>query len=358
MMKKCMFTILFGLCTLLLFAEYPSVVFGAGIKPFMSSETLLPSEILLATVVDARLSMRSLLGDIGYFSLLAGGNAGFLFDSATYFLDEEVVSCEAGFNIGDSRIVLQGGIESSLQGTLVDNPFFEPNWQLKYTFSTKRDELQPYVSAAGNWRMHSADNEDVFFLGAETGFQYSPDALTEYTLRLGGGWENWYEYYLYNFGGGYSIQTRQDFVGAASAKISSLFDFFLQWELECEALLRISDANRYITALLFYEEMSENNINVIMTATGNFSVNKYVNIKLVPAVGVQYYFMRQALAAGSVLLDENVYVIHAGGLVHFDWTSNNSIYFIIELEGSRDFSNDAESDQWMLKGYIGIKGML
>jgi len=358
MVKKIIFVVILILSGIVIFAEYPSVVFGIGAEPFIISESQDPSVIFLATTIEANLSLRTRLGDTGYFSLLAGGEGGFIFDSAMLVHDKELLSFETGLQLGDGRIVLTGGLESSLNGTITDNPFIEPNWQILYQFNTARNTIQPYIVVIGNWQVHQIDNEDVFSQGAEIGFYYSPEAVSEYSVHLGGGWEYWYEYPRYLFSGSRSDEKRHDFVAILSGKAGGLYDFFLQWDIELSAFLRISNANRYIAALLFYEETSENRIDISLSGTTNFSPNRFVNIKIVPIVGFNYYFMRKAISETPTILDNNVMILRTSGLIHFDWTPNNKVYFIIEVEGSRYFSNDAEADKWMLKCFFGIKGIL
>ncbi|RPJ06843.1 MAG: hypothetical protein EHM28_09245 [Spirochaetaceae bacterium] len=355
-MKNMIFMLLLMLFgSICIFAEYSTLNLGIGAEPFLFSPAIYISDVLWGVTAEIDYSLRTMAGESGYFATLVNAKAGTVAGDPLFFHDKELFSMELGLDTGDGRLIAATGLLSSMNGTLVDLSFYIPSWELKYYFQTERELPNVFISYVGNVKILPDEEEDLLFTGTEAGVEYWPTATSMYSVKIGAWWENWYEYTLYNFGGGPSGDLRNDFVSLLSLKAGGIYEFYLQWEMEVSAQLRISNANRYIPSLLFYEEASENNLMLSCKWTLDFTWNKFVNLKIIPGIGYQQYFARQALGDSGALLDENAYLVLAEGLFHFDWTFDDMLYYIIELSGRRDFSNDSEMDTWNYQAFLGVK---
>jgi hypothetical protein len=336
---------IFCICTAI-FPLYPRVVVGVGGHNLLYPNADQSLDTLWALSAQGLFSLRTLLYENSYLSLLAEVETGIVPNSEILIFDDELLFAEAGFYLGQGKLIVTAEYNSSLERTLTDLDFYSGEWKIQYFFLTELRILNPFIAYNGYMLFEPDSRMDVFVHEGVIGFEFNPSIQIGYALSFSFAWENWFEYPLYTSAGMESSETRNDYLGLCTVKTYGIFDFFVDWELQIRFGLRWSNANQYIETETYLDENSEDRFIAELEPKLGWSPDKQLNIQLKPRLAYESYFYREATDDAGILINENTFLLSFGGIFHLDWTPDNSVYFVVEVEGSRDFSNDSRLTSW------------
>ena len=291
----------------------------------------------------------------GYFSLSSN------IDVSNYFLgindinDFETISIETLIPSGKNRIGITGGFDSSYKGTGNYPEYFRPYYALKYYMIKGEKKIEPFFSYKGYYLLEPKYYEDSFYQGGVLGFNYEPSILHEYKLELGAGFEIFPEYYLYDSLGNKTGTIRKDNIVSTDLELNGLIGYFFDYNITANFSLRLSNANRYITAINYLDKNSESRLSLTLKSNFGWSPDRRINIQISPYTGYEPYIGRNALDINGNLKGEKLWILTAGTDIQADYTFNNKIYFILKGSGAKNISNDPNESGYSLNLSGGIE---
>jgi hypothetical protein len=306
--------------------------------------------------LEALVGYRSSLPWGGYLSLDSGIGINDYFDNLEELNDEETFWLELSLPVWNSnRFVVETGFDSSLLGTSNMSPHFYPAWVLSWHFGEINSVFQPYIAYQGSYLFMPSDDEDVFFEGGELGVLVVPSITFEAEFIIGAGWEGWYEYPIYGSGGEITSDTRHDVVLHLSGEVRGMLEYFVDYTLGVSSVVRLSNANRYLSATGELDENSASRLELKEEAGLIWSPNRYLNF-MGSVYGIQeVFFHREALNGDYSPYGQILRVYLVGGKVKTDWTPNDVVYFLFETSGGYSFANDPEEEYWYLNFRVGVE---
>jgi hypothetical protein len=328
------------------FGYPPSSILGLSIESFLFPDTY--DSIGNITLVKARalLSIREMIGDTGYFALLSQGEGGIMVILPNEWIDEELVDLEIGFDIDESRLVLNALFFSSFSGTEEVIPYYKPMWETIYYFSTKSRSIKPFLSYSGYYFTEPTGTEDRQFHGGTIGFEYKPSLFLGFTLSGGGGWEGWFESPVLDEAGDATGDTRNDYILTAAAGAEGFIGFFIDWNAVLGCEMRWSTGNIYDAGHAALIEKSEEKLKITLDGSLGWSPSRHINVEVMPELEQEIYFSRPALDEHDQYTGEKVMNTLCRGTLHIDWTPDNRFYFVCEIKGERIFSTHDEYNTW------------
>lgn len=354
-MKRLFLALIFtGAAVVPALAQFSTFVAGVGLEPVLLPDASGTPALFWTIAAEGVFSLKTTVGENGSFSLFAKARGGVALGSPLLGLDSEYLQGELRLPVGEGRFDLRALATTSFLGTLTSEIDYHPEWEARYYFLTAGKKINPYLSYNGFLRVRPESDTDVFAEGGEAGFEYSPSYLEEYRICLRGAWEYWYDSPLFLAGGAQSDSFRQDFLAVLAAKAGGIAGLFLDWDLELSAALRLSSANRYLTAFSLLEENSESAATFALTPSFAWVPLSSLALKLRPQAAYTMYFDRRAVSS-RILSADRAFVFAAGGAFEFDWSPLEALHFILSLEGEWRYSNDDELSEWKLRAGLGIK---
>jgi len=266
--------------------------------------------------------------------------------------DEETGTVEVSIPAGIDRVKIDTGITSSILGTGGYSRYYRPDWEVEYRFQRGRRKIQPYGAYQGHLLIQPDDNEDAFFQGGKIGFSYRPSIRHGYELSAGGGWENWFEYPLYDAGGSTTGETRHDYIMNLEGKTDGLIGYFADWDFATTVTLRFSNANRYLESLAVLDENSESRLGITMEGGVGWSPTRRINLQIGPYAARDHYFEREALNEDGSLSGDKLRIFTIGSMFRDDWTADDRWYIVAKGSGARKYANDVAETGWN----IALKG--
>ncbi|MBN2352535.1 MAG: hypothetical protein JXD23_08200 [Spirochaetales bacterium] len=354
-MKRIFLVLLFaGAAAVPAFAQFSTFVAGVGLEPLVLPDASGTPVLFWTIGAEGIFSLKTPVGENGSFSLFAKAKGGVALDDPFPGLDSEYLQTELRLPAGEGRLDLRVLATTSFLGTMTSEIVYHPEWEARFYFLTAAKKINPYIAYNGFLRVRPESDTDVFSEGGEAGFEYSPSYLEEYRICIRGAWEYWYQSPLYTAGGIQTDSFRGDFLAALAAKAGGIAGLFLDWDLELTVALRLSNANRYLTAFSFLEENSETSATVSLRPSFDWVPLTSLALKLRPLASYTIYFDRRAVTSGSLSTDW-AFVFAAGGSFEFDWSPLEALHLILTLDGEWRYSNDDELAEWKLLAGIGIK---
>jgi hypothetical protein len=138
---------------------------------------------------------------------------------------ELITSLPAGRN----RVEISGSAGASLLGAAEEELYFDPDWEVRYSFERGRRKVRPYIAYAGAFRYEESGTGGYFSSGAKAGFVYSPEVEIRWDLQTGA--------YLEQY------EDRQDLLLDASLSLDLLPGLFREILLEPSVSWRSSDSS-------------------------------------------------------------------------------------------------------------------
>jgi hypothetical protein len=142
-----------------------------------------------------------------------------------YSRAELITSLPAGRN----RVEISGSAGASLLGAAEEELYFDPDWEVRYSFERGRRKVRPYIAYAGAFRYEESGTGGYFSSGAKAGFVYSPEVEIRWDLQTGA--------YLEQY------EDRQDLLLDASLSLDLLPGLFREILLEPSVSWRSSDSS-------------------------------------------------------------------------------------------------------------------
>ncbi|MFW6139367.1 MAG: hypothetical protein ACOC7U_09365 [Spirochaetota bacterium] len=335
----------------------PTVILGGYARGVVYSQEEAPADYLGSFDINGLLGWRKPLTAGGYLAVSSSVSLSNYFLGVQQIDDQESLSVEAGLPAGNNTIILGAGFDSSLWGTGIYSEYFRPQWKTKYIIQRGRRKLEPYLAYKGRIFMQPQDIEDVFYQGAQLGFEYRPSVRHGYGLSLEGGWESWYDYPIYEETGDVADQKRNDYLFKLEGTADGLLGYFVDWKLQTALKLRLSNANRYIETET--PAVLESNTETSIEGTADFSLalspTRKHNIQLTPYLSCKYYLERDALAEDGTRTGQNLKIATTGAEVRFDYTTNDEWYLVGKLSGAYRHSNEIFEKGWNISASGGLE---
>ncbi len=182
--------------------------------------------------IGGSLGYRFTVGDDGYALINAAAYLTRLRSAAEsgevpldYSRAELITSLPAGRN----RVEFSGSAGASVLGAADEELYFDPAWELRYSFERGRRKLRPYIAYAGAFRYEESGTGGYFSSGAKAGFEYSPKVETRWDFQTGA--------YLEQY------EDRQDLLLGSSLSLDLLPGLFWEVLLEPSVSWRSSDTS-------------------------------------------------------------------------------------------------------------------
>lgn len=326
----------------------PTFVLGAYGMGMVLSEGGSAADSAGSTGVSGLLGWRKPLSSGGYMAVNSS------FDIRGYFIgiqeidDDEMTALEISLPAGENRVKIEAGFSSSIFGTGSYPGYIRPDWKVEYNLQREKGKVQPYGAYRGYIFIQPGGNEDAFFQGGELGFSYRPSIRLGYEVNLGGGFEHWPEYPLYDDAGNTTGEKRRDYIINLQGKVEGLIGYFVDWQLDGSFMLRLSNANRYLESLTFLDENSESRLGINLETGVEWSPSRRMNLHIGPYAACDLYFEREALKEDGSLLGERLNVFTIGSTFRADWTADDRLYLVLQGSGARKYSNDNSETGWNL----------
>ncbi|HEQ71757.1 MAG TPA: hypothetical protein ENN69_04645 [Spirochaetia bacterium] len=339
-----MSVLLFLLPAFTAYAAPPTILLGVQAEPLVDADSVGDGVLPWALEAQGLISFRTLLEETGYLSFLADLRAGLMFLTPVAGTDQEQLSLELGFPIGDGKLVGQAFLHSSFQGTIALERFTIPEWEIRYFFLDKPGVLNPYLAYTGSVQIQPEESTDHLSQGIMIGCEYQPSYLASYGLALEASWEHWYESILVTETGTQADDVRNDLLLSLTGTAGGIIGLYLDWDVTLSVLLRLSTANRYLTLPAVYEGDIENSLQPLLKARFSWSPSSHLTFEAAPFVGATVYFTRSALSESGALRDQTALIVSLGGLFRTSWTPDNLFYLFLEVNGEKSVVNTAEED--------------
>lgn len=314
-------------------------------------------------------SMADSIGGVGFGGLFGWRKPVFIdgylavnssFDVRGYFIglqeidDDEMGALELSLPVGVNRIKIGAGFSSSISGTGSYPGYIRPDWKVEYQFRRGRRKVQPYGAYKGYLLIQPQGNEDALFQGGELGFFYRPSVRLGCEVSLGGGFESWFEFPIYDEGGNITGGKRRDYIINLQGKINGLIGYLIDWQLDGTIALCLSNANRYLESLTRLDKNSESRLGLAIETVAGWSPSRRINLQVGPYTAWDFYLGREALEDDGSLSGEKLNVFTIGSTFRADWTADDRLYVVLQGAGARKYSNDVVETGWnlILKGGI------
>lgn len=347
---------LFAGGVLLLHAEDfpPTVVLGAYGMGIMFSEGESAADSAGSIGVSGLLGWRKSFSSGGYIAVNSSFDIRGFFIGLQEIEDDEMAALELSLPLGENRFKIDAGFSSSIFGTGSYPGYVRPDWKVAYLLQRGKRKVQLYGAYKGYILVQPEGNEDAFFQGGELGISYTPSIRLGYEANLGGGFENWPEFPLYDDFGNITGKKRRDYIMNLHGKVDGLIGYFVDWQLDGSAVLRLSNANRYLESLALPDKNSESRLGITLEAGLGWSPSRRINLQIGPYTAWDFYLGREALKDDGSLLGERLNVFTIGSTFRADWTADDRLYVVLQGSGARKYANDISETGWnlIIKGGI------
>ncbi|MGQ9616414.1 MAG: hypothetical protein ACUVWJ_08445 [Spirochaetota bacterium] len=332
----------------------PTIVLGAYGMGIMLSEEGSAADSAGSIELSGLLGWRKTLSSGGYLAVNSS------FDVRDYFIglqeidDDEIGALELSLPVGANRVKIDAGFSSSFFGTGSYPGYIRPDWKVEYHLLREERKVQPYGAYRGYLLIQPQGNEDALFQGGEVGFFYRSSVRLGCEVSLGGGFESWIEFPIYNEVGNISGDKRRDYIINLQGKVDGLIGYFIDWQLDGTLTFRLSNANRYLESLTRLDENSESRLSLAIETVAGWSPSRRINLQIGPYTAWDFYFGREALKDDGSLSGEKLNVFTIGSTFRADWTVDDRLYVVLQGSGVRKYSNDIIETGWdlILKGGI------
>jgi len=286
------------------------------------------------------LSWRSPLAGKGFFAVDTMAEVNKYLSKEYPVQDRESLSSILAFPVGESRMILEAGLESSISGQDSAGLFLHPQWKAGFKINRGKRKLNPFFFYTGSYLYQKEGWEDVLVQGGEGGFEFRPSIKNGYGLTFYGGWEYRPEYPLYGEGGSITGDNRRDIVFNLAGEADGLSGYFTDWNIKIGGGLRSSNANRYIEELSFLDERSECRVFLNQEGELTWSPHRMVMVQLNLLFGEQFYLAREALDADKNRTGENLRIFTTRAGFRMDWTPDDTIFLVLQGSGTFNMAND------------------
>lgn len=322
--------VLSALSPLELHALDPVFVLGSGggaiwVKEPGESANLYPYGELSGT-----LGYRGLLGEQGYYAGSLYGGLRYYGEELNDLADEQLLSLEIGTSLGGVDLQAEAALSSSFYNLNNGVDLF-PDWQLLFRPDPWEPELTPRFTYFGSYRYEEEGISDRMVQGAGLGVEGDPSIRFGWFADLLGAYERFPDQEATLDGG-----TRQDGRFSLVLGADGLIGFFTGWEIESESGIRLSNA----------ESPSEDRLFSELLGTVQFSPVQELGVELGLTAEEAYYLDREVREESGALTDDPLRQFALSGLLRLDYTPNGALFFVLEGEAGRSFSQDPRFEGW------------
>jgi hypothetical protein len=242
------------------------------------------------------------------------------------FYDSHTLSTDALIRGREGRILLEGGLLGSVNGTSEGQaPYLRPDWRIGYARSARGGNAGlNEIAYSGYYCYQPEGTDDSLFQGLTLGLTVDPSIRIRYGLEILGGWETWTE------------ENRNDLLGSAEISAGGLIGYFQDWSVAVQGGVRWSD------------QSTESNLFFAVDTDWAWSPHRQVSLEL----GA---FAREDLYLWSEASPEGYDVFSTGFDFRGDWTPNDRLYFVSELSAARRFADAPLESRWSLIARAGIE---
>lgn len=280
-----------------------------------------------------------LSGTVGYRALFGGDGyyAGSLYGGLRYYgadlndvLDEQLLSLEMGRTLGALTLRAEAALSSSLYN-LNNGVSLLPEWRLLVRPDEWERQLTPRGIYFGSYRYEEQGVSDRLIQGVRLGVEGDPSIRFGWYGDLLAAYERFPDQEASPDGA-----TRQDGRFSLVLGADGLIGFFTGWEIENESGIRLSNA----------ELPSEDRLFTDVTGTMQFSPFQELGIEVGLRADESYYLDRDAVGESGALTGDPLNQFTVSGLLRLDYTPNGALYFVLEGEAGRSFSQDPAFEGW------------
>jgi len=222
-------------------------------------------------------------------------------------------------------------------------------------FGDENKTVRPFLSYEGYYLYQPTDIEDALFQGGLAGLVIQPGILTRYRISIGGGWEGWIDYPLYDSSGDDTGEMRNDALIKVQAEADGILGYFGNYRIKIASDIRFSNSNRYISSLSHLEGNSESRVVLTEESNLGWSPKRQLNLQWGVRARQDLYFEREALDQNGSLTGETLNILFFGGSFQIDYTPNDRLYFVVGTYGGFSLSNDPGEKDWSFVIRTGIE---
>jgi hypothetical protein len=313
-------------------AETPLLILGLLGGGYVSSDQGSLPAFFPEARVSALGAWRGVLAGGGIVSVNASSRLYGYWDAGAIFHDREDLAVEALLPVGSFAALLAAGLDGSALGTVEEPPYAEPGWSLG--LRTTGEPWRAELRLNGHYLYRPEDTQDALYQAVRLDLDYDHSIRWGLISALEAGWEYWPEYPMPD------AERRHDLLLRAEAGFEGLLGYFLDWRLQGNGGLRLSNA------VLAGEEST-------WFAGGegrlSWSPHRQVGLQLGGFALYESWLERQVSSG------QNLYVLSLGLDGRVDWTPNGKFFLVFEGSAARRLANDPVEERWSLDAGLGVE---